>query len=82
VGASITIIIGHGGRQISGEIAAGRYLHSFIDIGDHVRTDDFEGLVIGVHPATLELRSTDGESLHAPYSKLLASGVTVNRAED
>lgn len=82
VGASITIIIGHGGRQISGEIAAGRYLHSFIDIGDHVRTDEFEGLVIGVHPATLELRGTDGESLHAPYSKLLASGVTVDRAED
>ena len=79
VGASITIIVGHGGRQISGEIAAGRYLHSFVDMGDRVSAGDFEGVVVGVHPATLELERPDGSRVHAPYSKLLADGIVVQR---
>lgn len=81
IGASITVIIGHGGRQISGEIAAGRYLHTFVDIGDRVRAGEFEGLVVGVHPATLELERLDGSHVHAPYSKLLAAGLAVERSE-
>lgn len=81
VGASITIIIGHGGRQISGEIAAGRYLHSFVDMGDRVSAGEFEGIVVGVHPATLELEGSDGSRVHAPYSRLLAAGISVQRPE-
>ncbi|NNL14560.1 MAG: hypothetical protein HKO82_12850 [Acidimicrobiia bacterium] len=82
VGASITVIIGHGSRQISGEIAAGRYLHSYVDIGDTVSTGDYAGRIVGVHPATLELEQADGSRMHVPYSKLLASGITVGREED
>lgn len=81
IGASITIIIGHGGRQISGEIAAGRYLNAFVNLGDHVRAGEFEGRVVGVHPATLELEGSDGSHVHAPYSKLLGAGIAVHRTE-
>jgi hypothetical protein len=77
VGASITVTIGHAGRQISGEIAAGRYLQSFVDMGDRVSAGEFDGVVVGVHPATLELERSDGRHVHAPYSKLLAAGIVV-----
>lgn len=79
LGASVTIIIGHGGRQISGEIAAGRYLRSYIDVGDRVRAGEYAGVVIGVHPATLELEGAGGERVHAPYSKILAAGPAITR---
>lgn len=82
VGASITVIIGHGGRQISGEIAAGRYLHGFIDVGDYVRAGEYEGLVVGLHPATLELEATGGDRIHAPYSKVLSAGPAIRRRDD
>ncbi len=79
LGASITIVIGHGARQISGEIAAGRYLHSFIDVGDYVQAGDYQGVVVGIHPATLELEDIDGARMHAPYSKVLSAGPTIRR---
>lgn len=82
VGASITVIIGHGSRQISGEIAAGRYLNAYIDIGDSVSAGEHEGRIVGVHPATLELERADGNRLHVPYSKILAAGISVGREED
>lgn len=77
VGASIVVLIGHGSRQIAGEVAVGRYLHSFIDVGDHVRAGDFEGTVVAVHPATLELEDRMGNTRHAPYSLVLAAGPVV-----
>jgi hypothetical protein len=79
VGASITVIIGHGGRHISGDIAAGRYLQSFVHMGDRVSAGEFDGIVVGVHPATLELEESGGRRVHAPYSRLLVAGMAVQR---
>lgn len=81
VGASIAVLIGHGSRQIAGEIAAGRYLHDFIDVGDHVRAGNIVGTVIGVHPATLELEDEMGNTRHAPYSQVLEAGPIVTRPD-
>jgi hypothetical protein len=81
LGASIAILIGHGSRQVAGEIAAGRYLHSFIDVGDHVRAGEYAGLVVAVHPATLELEDENGDRRHAPYSAVLAAGPVVTRPD-
>jgi small-conductance mechanosensitive channel len=77
VGASVTILLGHAGRQISGDIAAGRYLRTFVDLGDHVAAAEFEGRVVGIHPATLELEAPDGSRVHAPFSRVLEIGPTI-----
>ena len=48
-------------------------------VGDRVSAGEFEGVVVGVHPATLELERPDGSRVHAPYSKLLGDGIVVQR---
>lgn len=81
IGASIAVLIGHGSRQIAGELAAGRYLHGFIDMGDHVSAGEYEGYVVGIHPATLELEGPGGGRRHAPYSRVLEAGPIVTRSD-
>jgi hypothetical protein len=76
-GASVAVLIGHGGRQVSAEIAAGRYLRSFIDVGDRLTAGEFDGTVLALHPATVELERADGTRFHAPYSRVLDTGPTI-----
>lgn len=73
----MAVLIGHGGKQVSAEIAAGRYLRSFIDVGDRLTAGEFDGTAIRLHPATVELERGDGAGIHAPYSRVLATGPTI-----
>lgn len=78
-GASVAALIGFGGKQVSAEIAAGRYLRTFLDVGDQLVAGEFNGTVVALHPATVELEALDGARLHAPYSRVLAIGPTIRQ---
>ena len=73
--AAAALLIGLGGRDLAGEIAAGRYLARLIAVGDRVELDvDGEvlaGEVVGMHPATLELRGDDGVVHHVSNARLM-----------
>lgn len=80
VGASVTTLIHHGGRQLAPEIAAGRYLGGFISVGDEIEAGDFAGKVVAMHPATMELERATGDRVHAPYTRVLSAGPSIKPA--
>ena len=73
--ATMALLVGLGGRQVAGEIAAGRAWRTSLAVGDRVRAVrgrrvEIDGTVVEIHPTTIEL-DCDGRSLLVPNSQLL-----------
>lgn len=93
VALSLAMLTGLGGRQVAGELAAGRAWRSSLRSGDRIRaivsgggrSDDqsatsLSGVVVDVHPTAVELDS-DGTTVFVPNSRLLDSIVERDRPE-
>ena len=83
VAGSLALLTGLGGRQVAGEIAAGRAWRRSLELGDHIRADDVagtevEGIVVEVHPTAVEIDSS-GSRVFVPNSKLLDAVVVRRR---
>ncbi len=76
---SFVLVVGLGSRQMGGELAAGRYVQRLVRVGDEIEIGDQRLPVVGLHPATVELRRPDGALWHLPHSRLLAEGLVVHR---
>ncbi len=73
VAASLALLTGLGGRQLAGEIAAGRAWRRSLDPGDRITANDVagtavDGVVVEVHPTAVELDAT-GTTVFVPNSK-------------
>ena len=77
--ATFALLVGLGGRELGADLAAGRYLHRMVDVGDEVDVDGVEGIVVDVHPATLELLVGD-ETVHVPNSRVMRGHVRMRRS--
>ena len=75
--AAFAMLVGFGGRELSGDLAAGRYLHRIVRVGDRIEFDGKSGRVAAMHPATVELDPGDGSSVHVACSRLLRSDLKV-----
>jgi hypothetical protein len=79
--SAAALLVGFGGRDVAAEVAAGRVLARLVAPGDTVEVqldgERIEGVVIGLHPATLELALADGSSRHLSNSRVVSSGWTV-----
>jgi hypothetical protein len=73
-GTSIALLVGIGGRQVAGEVAAGRYIRRVLKVGDAVNAGGVQGVVLSLHPASLELETETSARLQLPYSHLLTEG--------
>lgn len=90
IAASLALLTGLGGRQVAGEIAAGRAWRSSLRSGDRIRAairpsspgveSIVEGVVVGVHPTAVEVDSL-GTTVFVPNSRLLDSIVERDRPE-
>ncbi len=83
VAGSLALLTGLGGRQVAGEIAAGRAWRRSLELGDHIRADDVagtevEGIVVEVHPTAVEIDAA-GSRVFVPNSKLLDAVVVRRR---
>ncbi|MEM9203545.1 MAG: hypothetical protein AAGC53_18040 [Actinomycetota bacterium] len=76
--AAFALLVGFGGREMGGELAAGRNLHRLIRIGDQVSIDDRSGRVVAMHPASVELALSDGTSLHLANTRLSRGDLIVH----
>lgn len=74
VSIAFALLVGLGGRDVAREIAAGRYVRRVLEVGDAINSGDFQGVVRGVHPATLELELPNSAQIHVPYTHLLSCG--------
>jgi len=77
IALAAALIAGLGGRQIAGDVAAGRSVRRFIRPGARVFSATVSGVVLELHPVTIEVRSDDGERYHVPYSSLLEGPIRV-----
>ncbi len=94
VAGSLALLIGLGGRQVAGEIAAGRAWRNALRLGDRIeaavspaaRDASSEGIatvagvVVEVHPTAVELDAS-GTTIFVPNSRLLDSVVARDRPE-
>jgi len=79
VAGAFALLVGLGGRTLGGELAAGRYLHRLVRVGDVVEIGDLAGTVVMLHPASVEIAESDGSTVHVPNTKLTGSEVRVRR---
>lgn len=75
---AFALLVGLGGRDLGAELAAGRYLQRMVEVGDEIAVDGVEGVVVAIHPATLEVRVGD-ETVHVPSSRVLKGQFRVRR---
>jgi len=77
VAMAFALLVGLGGRELGGELAAGRYLHRLVDVGDTIETDGIRGTIVALHPASVELIDEEGTVTHLPNTRLSRSAVSV-----
>lgn len=81
--ASLALLTGLGGRQVAGEVAAGRVWRRSLEAGDRIRAAgvagvDVDGIVVDIHPTAIEVESTDS-TLFVPNTKLMDAVVERTR---
>jgi MFS family permease len=82
LGTAFALLVGLGGRDVARELAAGRYIRRVLRPGDAVNTGEVRGVVVAIHPATIELETTDSATLHVPYTRLLEHGFQMESSAD
>ncbi|MEO8695315.1 MAG: mechanosensitive ion channel domain-containing protein [Acidimicrobiales bacterium] len=65
---AFALLVGFGGRDLGRELAFGRYLHRFLQVGDHLEVGEVVGQIVALHPASVEVRVEDGSSVHITNS--------------
>lgn len=78
--ASFTLLVGLGGREIAGEVAATRTLRRMLDIGDRIQTGDLAGTIVGLHPTAIEVETADGERVLVPSSNVARDRLVIERS--
>jgi hypothetical protein len=77
--AGFALLVGFGGRELSRELAFGRYLGRILRIGDELVVGDVKGIVVGLHPASVELHTAEGASVHLTNSQVFRAMPRVQR---
>lgn len=73
---AFALLVGLGGREMGGELAAGRHLARLVRVGDEIRVDDVAGRVVALHPASVEL-DNDGTTVHVPNTRLTRGNLQI-----
>jgi hypothetical protein len=68
---AIALLTAHGGRDVAGQIAAGRSLRHQLRPGQELTCDGERGTIVVLHPSTVELERSDGSRILIPNKRLL-----------
>ena len=74
---TLALLVGLGGREMGGELAAGRHLSRIVAVGDRVEVDGIVGRIVALHPASVEI-DLDGASLHVANTRLTRGDLRVH----
>ena len=80
IGATVTLLIGLGGRDVARQVGAGRYVQRVIKPGQRLRIGDVAGIVVAVHAASVEIDLGGGRSAHLPHAAIIESIVEVDQS--
>jgi hypothetical protein len=79
VAAGFALLVGLGGRDLSRELAFGRYLSRIVRPGDELAVGDVCGVVVAMHPASVEVLVDSGASVHLANSQVFRDVPRVHR---
>jgi hypothetical protein len=74
---AIALLTAHGGREVAGQIAAGRSLRHQLRPGQLLSCDGEQGTVVVLHPSTVEIERSDGARVLIPNRRLLDAPFTI-----
>jgi hypothetical protein len=77
--AGFALLVGFGGRELSRELAFGRYLGRILQPGDEIVVGDVKGIVLNLHPASVEVLDDSGASVHLTNSQVFQAMPRVQR---
>jgi hypothetical protein len=77
---AFALLVGLGGREMGGELAAGRHLSRLVGVGDTIEVDGVVGRIVALHPASVEIES-DGATVHVPNTHLSRGALRVHRSD-
>ncbi len=80
VGLAGALLVGLGGRTISGEVAAARALRGILNENDVVTVGPISGRVIALHSTAVEVVAADGVHHLVPNTHLMAASIQIERA--
>jgi hypothetical protein len=78
VAGAFALLVGLGGRELGGELAAGRYVGRLVRVGDQIEVDGVAGRIVALHPASVEV-AVDGDSVHLCNTRLSRGELRVRR---
>ena len=78
---AFALLVGFGGRELGGELAAGRYLSRLVRVGDLVTVDAIKGRIVALHPASVEIATDDGASIHVPNTRLTRGDLRIDHGK-
>lgn len=78
--ASLTLLVGLGGRGVATEVASTRALRRLVNVGDVIEVDDINGRIVAVHATSVEVTTDSGTTLLIPSSHLTNGTMRVSRA--
>jgi hypothetical protein len=79
IATGFALLVGLGGRGLRRELAFGRYLTRLVQVGDELAVGDVCGVVVGMHPASVEVLTHDGASVHLTNSQVFRTVPRVHR---
>ena len=79
VAAAFALLVGFGGRELSRELAFGRYLARILHAGDELVVGEVSGVIVARHPASVEIVTEDGSSVHLTNSQVFRATPRVQR---
>lgn len=77
---AVVLLTALGGREVARDIAAGRAVRGHVKPGVRLTCDDVDGVVIAVHPVSVEVETDDGRTVHLPAHRLLETTYSVTPA--
>lgn len=69
--ATVGVLTALGARQVAAEIAAGRAVKGRLRAGHYLVCSESEGVIVAVHPVSVEVESIDGRRVHVPFHCLI-----------
>lgn len=69
--AAFAMLVGLSGRDLGRELMTGRYLPRLLRVGDEVQVGDVSGVVVAMHPASVEVMTDDGACVHLRNTEVL-----------
>lgn len=68
---AVALLSGLGGREVAGQLAAGRALRHQLREGRHLECEGLRGRIVALHPTSVEVEAPDGIRSHIPNRTVL-----------